>query len=237
MMKVIEKLVARRNSLNRKKIRARRSPPEVPRDRNPNYWILPWGQLVTRLSSIEGGPSIDSREGKLFRRRFRVPYDVYCKLVMMCLEKKLFGLNSEKVADVAKRNICPIEIKLLAVLRILGRSWNFDDIAEATLMGETTARRAFHTFCENFVMEFYDIYVCRPVGDKLVKVMSVFAQMGLPGCIGSTDCVHLKWDRCPVDIAQLCSGKEGYPTLAYSFTVGHHRRILASTSSYWGRKE
>lgn len=61
IMKVIEKLVARRNSLNRKKITARRSPPEVPRDPNPNYWLSPWGQLVTRLSSIEGGPSIESR--------------------------------------------------------------------------------------------------------------------------------------------------------------------------------
>ena len=66
--------------------------------------------------------------------------------------------------------------------------------------------------------------------------MRVFEQMGLPGCIGSTECVHLKWDRCPIDIAQLCSGKEGYPTLAYSCTVDHHRRILASTSSVWGAK-
>ena len=154
----------------------------------------------------------------------------------MCLEKKLFGLNSDKLTDKAKRNICPIEIKLLAVLRILGRNWNFDDIAEATLMGETTARRAFHTFCSNFVKEYYDVYVCRPVGEKLLKVMRVFEQMGLPGCIGSTECVHLKWDRCPIDIAQLCSGKEGYPTLAYSCTVDHHRRILASTSSVWGAK-
>jgi Plant transposon protein len=113
------------------------------------------------------------------------------------------------LTDKAKRNICPIEIKLLAVLRILGRNWNFDDIAEATLM-----------FCQGV----------------LLKIMGVFEQIGLPGCIGSSDCVHLKWDRCPIDIAQLCSGKEGYPTLAYSCTVDHRRRILASTSSYWGAK-
>ena len=112
----------------------------------------------------------------------------------------------------------------------------FDDIAEATFMGETTARRAFHTFCENFVNEFYTTYVYRPTGEKLFKVMRVFEQMGLPGCIGSTDCVHLKWDRCPVGLSQLCSGKEGFPTLAYSCTVDHHHRILASTSSYWGAK-
>jgi glucuronate isomerase len=94
------------------------------------------------------------------------------------------------------------------VLRILGRNWNFDDIAEATMMGETTARRAFHIFCENFVRDFYGTYVYRLEGEKLQRVMNVYARMGLPGCIGSTDCVHLKWDRCPIGISNLRSGEE-----------------------------
>ena len=235
MAKIIKKLVEKRN-LRHNNMSLKRSPPDIPRNPNPDYWLSPWGQLLTRFASVVGGPSIGSREGKLFRRRFRVPYDVFCKLVSMSLDKKLFGLNSHKKTDIANRNVCPVKMKLLAVLRILGRNWNFDDIAEATLMGETTARRAFHTFSQNFFKEYYHLYVFRPQGEKLVKVMQVFAQMGLPGCIGSTDCVHLKWDRCPIDIAQLCSGKEGYPTLAYSCTVDHHRRILGSTSSYWGAK-
>jgi hypothetical protein len=156
--------------------------------------------------------------------------------VQKCHEKNLFGENSSKEKDITGRSICPVEIKLLSVLRVLGRNWNFDDIAEATFMGESTARRMFHTFCSNFVEHFYSVFVYRPTGDKLSRVMKVFEQMGLPGCIGSTDCVHLKWDRCPVGLAQLCSGKEGFPTLAYSCTVDHHHRILASTTSYWGAK-
>ena len=217
-------------------VRRQRAKPEVERDKNPNYWQSTWGQLVKRLASIEGGPSILSRDGKLFRRRFRVPYQVYCKLVSMCIDKNVFGLNSNLDTDVANRAICPVEIKVLAVLRILGRNWNFDDIAEATSMGETTARRAFHLFCENFVQHYYDQFVYRPKDEKLEKVMEVFAKMGLPGCIGSTDCVHLKWDRCPVSLNQVCSGKEGYPSLAYSCTVDHHRRILGATSSFYGAR-
>ena len=235
----IRRLAAIRRILRRRaklKVRQRRSPPCVVRPNFIDYWSSPWGRLLVHLASVDGGPSIESRDGKLFRRRFRVPYSVFCSLVTKCIEKKIFGENSLKETDIANRSVCPIEIKLLAVLRILGRNWNFDDIAEATLMGETTARRSFHTFCENFVGEFYSTYVYRPTGEKLYKVMKVFELMGLPGCIGSTDCVHLKWDRCPVGLAQLCSGKEGYPTLAYSCTVDHHHRILASTSSYWGAK-
>ena len=44
--------------------------------------------------------------------------------------------------------------------------------------------------------------------------MNVYAKMGLPGCVGSTDVVHVKWDRCPVRLYHLCKGKEGYPSLA-----------------------
>ena len=65
-----------------------------------------------------------------------MPYQVYCKLVHMCIEKKLFGENSSMDTNVANRFICPVEIKMLAVLQILGRNWNFDDVAEATLMGK-----------------------------------------------------------------------------------------------------
>ena len=214
--RLTNKIAWKRVQSRQEMIKIKRKKSEVPRIHEPNYWQSTWGQLLRKLAAIDGGPSIGSRDGKLFRRRFRVPYPVYCDLVSKCLEKKLFGVNAHLETDVAGRNICPVEIKLLAVLRILGRNWSFDDIAEATLMGETTARRAFHTFCGNFVSAYYDSYVQRPTGEKLKKVMAVFAKMGLPGCIGSTDCVHLKWDRCPVGIAQLCSGKEGYPTLAYS---------------------
>lgn len=57
----------------------------------------------------------------------------------MCIDKQLLGPHSNKESDLTGRMICPVEIKLLSVLRILGRNWNFYDIAEATMMGETTA--------------------------------------------------------------------------------------------------
>ena len=236
MMKALQRRKQRKAASANRKVYKQRAKPEIPRDKHPNYWQSAWGQLVQRLASIVDGPVITSRDGKLCRRRFRVPYQVYCKLVQMCVEKKLFGENSSVETDIANRLICPVEIKMLAVLRILGRNWNFDDIAEATLMGETTARRAFHLFCENFVTHFYDKYVYRPKDQQLEKVLDVFRKMGLPECIGSTDCVHLKWDRCPVSLNQVCSGKEGYPSLAYSCTVDHHRRILGSTSSFYGAR-
>ena len=51
-----------------------------------------------------------------------MPYGVFYSLVTKCIEKKIFGVNSLKETDITNRSVCPIEIKVLAVLRILGRN-------------------------------------------------------------------------------------------------------------------
>ena len=51
--------------------------------------------------------------------------------------------------------------------------------------------------------------------EEIRKTMGIYERLGLPGAIGSTDCVHIKWERCPVEVTNLCHGKEGYPTLAF----------------------
>jgi Plant transposon protein len=119
---------------------------------------------------------------------------------------------------------------------MLGRNWCADDVAEATGMGESTVRASFNTFCESFVTEFYDSVIYRPKDLKLEKMIDVYKRMGLPGCIGSTDCVHVKWDRYPTRLQHLYKGKEVYSSLVYSCTVDHHRRILGMTSSNFGTR-
>jgi hypothetical protein len=87
-----------------------------------------------------------------------------------------------------------------------------------------------------FVHSEYDNIVKPPEGEKLNAVMKVYESMGLPGCIGSIDCVHIQWDKCPVKLHHLCFGKEKYPTLAYEVVVDHNRRIQACTRSFWGAR-
>jgi hypothetical protein len=112
----------------------RREKSETPVNRQPGFQSSQWGKLYKRLKAIPGGPSIGSREGKLFRRRFRVPWRVFEDLVQKCKDKKLFGPNSLHEVDCCQTEICPVYIKLMGVLRILGRNWCPDDVAEATGM-------------------------------------------------------------------------------------------------------
>ena len=193
-----------------------------------------WGKLLARLSKLNDGrgPCVTQREGKLFCRRFQVPWQIYCELVVKCNEFNLFGIRSNDTVDLCNHDICPVTIKLLGVLRMLGRNLICDDVAEATGMGESTVRTAFKSFCENFVDCFYDKYLYRPTGVQLSNVMSIYNRMG------STDCVHVTWDRCPIELTNLCKGKEGYPTLVFSCVVDHTRRILSiSPSSFETRND
>ena len=57
------------------------------------------------------------------------------------------------------------------------------------------------------------------------------SQKGLPGCVGSINCVHVRWDNCPAGLLGECVGKEGKPTLAFEVVVDHDRRVQ-SVSGY-----
>ena len=46
--------------------------------------------------------------------------------------------------DATGRAGVPLELKVLGYLRVLGRGWYFDDVAESTGMSEETARVSFH---------------------------------------------------------------------------------------------
>ena len=50
---------------------------------------------------------------------------------------------------------------------------------------------------------------------ELNFVVGEYEALGLPGCIGSVDCVHIGWDNCPIQMKNMFAGKEGYPSIAY----------------------
>jgi hypothetical protein len=72
-------------------------------------------------------------------------------------------------------------------------------------------------------------HIYMPSGEDLTAVVSKYTRMGFPGCVGSTDCVHFYWDRCPHNVRHLFLGKEGKPTVAYSLIADHTRRIRSLT--------
>ncbi len=62
--------------------------------------------------------------------------------------------------------------------------------------------------------------------EQALPIAAVFSKHGIPGAVGSTDCTHIPWGRCPAAFVNNFTGKEGYPTVAYQITCDYHKRIL-----------
>lgn len=189
-----------------------------------DYSTTKWGMLLS-CNDLQDSTSLKAR---LFRRRFRMPYNLFSYILTRCREKAIFspvGSNKSQIPD---------EIKLMLCLRVLGRDNLFDDISEMSDMGESTALSVFTKFVLSFSFLFQEEFIKIPEGDDLKNVMEIYSKLGLPGCVGSIDATHLKWSMCPRTLTNICTGKESFPSIAYQVVVDHSRRILHISQGMYG---
>ena len=80
-----------------------------------------------------------------FRRRFRVPYRSFVSLLSMARANEANSFFSRWTVPKVKctQVPSPIELLILGTLHYLGRGWTFDDLEEATGIGEETHRVFF----------------------------------------------------------------------------------------------
>jgi hypothetical protein len=115
------------------------------------------------------------------------------------------------------RRVPPLPLKVLGYLRVVGRGHSFDDVEENTGISETAFRVFFHDFSERGARFLYPMFVSMPSSAaEIRKVEEHYARVGMPGCCGSTDVVHVWWDACPAMLRSAHKGKESYPTRAFS---------------------
>ena len=162
-----------------------------------------------------------TRIGKKFRRRFTIPYDLFESIVS---NMKSEGIFSGKICT-GNDGICP-SLLVLGCLRILSTGCTFDCIEELTCIHEDTVRVFF---LERFILwgqltSQKEIHLPK-THHEFRHVLGQYEIVGLPGCLGSIDCVHLIWNNCPAGIVSQCKGKEKVPTLAFQVVVSHSRNF------------
>ena len=117
------------------------------RGKPKNYFKGEWWDAINHVNVSD--PT--TREGKKFRLRFRVPFPLFEQLVSMA-EELGFKRRPKLASGI---DGVPLEIKVLGVLRILGRSTCFDGIEEITGVSAETHRTFFHQFNALFVARYY----------------------------------------------------------------------------------
>jgi len=118
---------------------------------------------------------------------------------------------------------------------MLGLRGNYgDDVSEMSGLPMSSIYNFFHQFVDKFSTYYFNTFVYFPKGDELAAIIAIYAKIGLPGTIGSIDCTHLEWARCPKQLNHSCKGKEQSPTLAFQVVCSHTRLILHCSNFFYG---
>jgi hypothetical protein len=123
------------------------------------------------------------------------------------------------------------------ISQLTHRGTVFDECFDGSGCSESSIASFFHTFLSRFVARLFDCVVCPPADRQELQVqMKIYERLGLPGACGSTDCTHIPLGKCPRNWQVLCTGKSGKPTLSYSVTCSHSRKIYHCSPGFEGSK-
>ena len=89
-----------------------------------------------------------------------------------------------------------------------------DSLDEYLKIGKSTSLRCLYMFARGVIDVFGEEYLRRPTCEDLERLLQIGESRGFPGMIGSIDCMHWRWERCPVAWrGQFTRGDYGVPTI------------------------
>jgi Plant transposon protein len=146
-------------------------------------------------------------------------------------------LGDESAHCVGNRGV-PLELKILGAMRMSAKECSFDAIAELSGMSIATMNVFYHKFWSNFCEFYTKTWISYPTtAAEAADTLLVYKRLGFPGAVGSVDCTHVLWGRCPTQHHGSYTRKEKKPTVAYEVTVDHSRKILHVSAGYPGSRK
>ena len=128
---------------------------------------------------------------------------------MLMIDTRKWQCNAS-THDVAGRQAISLELKVLGVLRILGRGSCLNGITELSSISESAMHNFLHSFTSWFRAEMYPRMATQPKSYSALEIaMGPYCALGLNGAIGSTDVVHIPWGRCAKNLKFCIWGKKG----------------------------
>lgn len=97
----------------------------------------------------------------------------------------------------SRQGLTPLQ-KCTAAIRQLTNGSAADHLDEYLKIGDTTALEALKKFVEGIIAVFSESYLRRPTVEDIERLLKVGESRGFPGMLGSIDCMHWQWERCPV---------------------------------------
>jgi len=169
-----------------------------------------------------------------FHHFFRMPLSKVEELTNLLMERGYvpFPRTRSRQAEFKERT----ELLVMSSLYILGTGVSFRSCQPLCYISTTEVRKFFFLFLDA-IIDMKDEQISMPSNlTMLRRVESYYTSVGLPGCCGSIDVVHVKWANCPTGDFNRAKGKESYPTLGFECITDFKRRIMSIYGPHFGSR-
>ena len=101
-----------------------------------------------------------------------------------------------------------------------------DALDEYLKIGKSTALQCLDKFARGVIEVFGGEYLRRPTREDVERILQVNESRGFPGMLGSIDCMHWRWENCPLAWrGQFTRGDYGVPTIILEAIASHDLHI------------
>lgn len=128
-----------------------------------------------------------------FERRFRVPRAVFLRVYEAIKSQPSFR---QTINATGRRQAHPLQ-KVVAAFRVMAYGESYDRADEYVRLSRSTVSHCTKKLSEFIEGHFSPAYLRKPTYGEVASILARNQERGLPGCIGSLDCMHWKWDACP----------------------------------------
>jgi hypothetical protein len=119
----------------------------------------------------------------------------------------------------------PIQ-KCTTAIRQLANGSPADQLDEYIKIGESIAVECLKMFVQGVVEVFGAKYLRRPTAQDVERLIQLGERRGFPGMLGSIDCMHWHWEKCPYAWKGMYThGDHGVPTIILEAVASHDRWI------------
>lgn len=164
-------------------------------------------------------PRFDDQQ---FQRVFRISKHVYNRVKEEIRGDPFFSIAERDATG--QKTIC-IDAKLLIALKHLAYGCATNSWTDYFQMGESTARLCVERFCfcVSTNSNLRSIFL-RPYNKEDATRVSALHEVkyGIPGMLGSLDCMHVRWKNCPVAYQGTYKGKEKYCSIVLEAVADHN---------------
>lgn len=162
-------------------------------------------------------PVISRFDFKYFQVMFRVTIRRFQRLM------EDFGNSQIKYYQTMPGNHASLEAKLLLPLKTIAYGVPPHCFMDYFQMSKQHARDCVMNFCSGMLQLYQQEYLKSPTSEDVKNICKLHEHVhGVPGMLGSIDCMHTWWKNCPVAWQGQYKGKGDFPTIVLEAISDYH---------------